>query len=327
VRDRRPRHDRRNGPGPEDADLGARLERALRGEHGDQHVDVARLLRNTRQATTKRTRTRRFTALAAAGVAAASIPVGLQIAQWSAPSAAPPASQVTSSPTPPPAEPTPSPRATGTPEAERVPGKSTRSPETDGPAATENSYDIPDAVAIPAEELPASMLVFDDFGQYPKIPTVAGQTCSEVRAERLPGPIAGRQWKWSEEASNRNDQWIVHLTVSGWRSGTAERALADVAKNTGACRFRAGEVTVATSDPLAWGGFGSAPDGMSAGYAVRLLKTDVIVAVTVTGPVDRKEALVIAERLAESASARALKAGVGKGGGRPSAAVPTVTVG
>src|SRR5690242_19841505 len=88
----RPRHDGRLAGGHEDAELGARLGRALREAHADEHVDVARLVRETRRATaTRRTKLRRFTVLAATGVAAASIPLGLELAQWSAPSAAPPA--------------------------------------------------------------------------------------------------------------------------------------------------------------------------------------------------------------------------------------------
>ena len=189
MRDRRPRHDGRL-PGPDDVALAGRLERALHDEHADAHVDVARLVRDTRQATTKRTRVRRFTVLAATGVAAASIPVGFQVAQWSAPSAAPPAGVAsTPTPAPPPTEKRPpSPSPTDVPATPKPGGAGAGDVkpwlELDGYADT--LYDIPD-LTIPAGAFPAPMESLDTYGQYRGIPAVGPVLCRRLRRTALSG--------------------------------------------------------------------------------------------------------------------------------------------
>jgi hypothetical protein len=316
VRDRRPRPDGRL-PGPDDVALADRLERALRDEHADTHVDVAQLVRATRQATTKPARVRRFTVLAATGLAAASIPVGLQVAQWSAPTAAPPAGVPTSSPSPePPPEtrpPTPSPAAVAAIPTSEPGGARTGDPKAwlalDGYADT--LYDIPD-LTIPAGAFPAPMASFDDFGQYRGIPTVTDQSCP-ADADEPPLPVAGRSWSWAEEASNRLDQYAIVLHVTGWAPGESAHGLADVAANTGNCRFGSdSELKQASLTDDGWTGWTRRPDGVYCGHAVRVLAGDVIVAVSVYSPVGRKDALKQAESLLDVAVDEARRAGVEK---------------
>jgi hypothetical protein len=259
-------------------------------------------------------RLRRFTVLAATGVAAASIPVGFQVAQWSGPSAAPPAGQPPAPSAVSPTTPTPSTAVPSQSPAARAGGA--RTGATGFPFVLKDFgqvlYDVPDEVAVPGDEFPVPMVLLSDLGQYRAIPTVPGQACNQTRFEKLPQPVAGRSWLWAEEPTNRLDQYTVALNVTGWQPGAAQRELANVAKDAGACRFGDAGARSVDADPDGWSGWSRRPDGIYSGYAVRRLDGDVIVAVSVDSPVSRKDALAAAQSLAVNAVARARNAGLDK---------------
>ena len=113
--------------------------------------------------------------------------------------------------------------------------------------------------------------------------------------------------------SNRLDQYSIVLNVTGWAPGESRRALADVAANTGYCRFGSdsGFAEASRTDD-GWNGSSRRPDGIYSGHAVRVLAGDVIVAVSVDSPVGRKDALSQAESLLDVAVDQAREAGAEK---------------
>jgi hypothetical protein len=311
VRDHGPRHDTSFA---DDAHLGARLERALRDEYGDQHVDVAQLLRETRVATTKRSRARRTSLIAATALAVAAVPVGLRLVQLSDRPAGTPAASVSASATP---DAPPTPTETPTPVATQLPapgvtpestGKGLRVPDLVLEGPDQVLFDIPDSVAIPRKELPVPMVNLLDLGQYRAVPTLPGQACSAARFERMPQPVAGRSWSWAEENSNRLDQRAVNLNVTGWRDGGAARELANVAKNAGACRFDPAVTQTGLTDER-WTGWRDGAAGTATAYAAQRVG-DVIVGIEVTSPEGAEDALATAERLAASTAKRVADAGI-----------------
>jgi hypothetical protein len=314
--DRRPRHDRRAASEgrqmPADAELGARLESALRDGLRDGHVDVAQLLRDTRQASTRRTRVRRVTMIAAAAVAVGVVPVSLQAARWmspppvtpgtgSAPVVSPPTTPPTPSVTPVPSE-QPSPSAT---QPRTLPSSGLVSPE-------KVLYEIPDGLAFARADFSIPMESSYDSGQYRRIPTVQGQACNEKRFDSLTQPVAGRAWTWAEENSNRLEQVTVDLNVTGWvGERTAELQLSAVRRDRGACRFDEALTEVSRS-ASGWVGATTRIDGIARAHAVRQVPGGVLVAVTVTDPAGEAAAVKTATMLAETAARRAESSGLTK---------------
>lgn len=321
MRSRRPRHDRGHDPRPAepvlpwetpgavaDAELGARLERALREGPGSGHVDVAQLLRGTRRATTKRARARRTAMIAAAAIAVGAVPVGLQTARWLSPPPVVPASgglATGSSPSVPPSHrPTPSvepPRTSPTSRAGAVLGND--------PNAV--LYEIPDSVAFGKEDLPASMSETLDLGHYRWIPTVQGQQCSDTRFERLEQPVAGRAWTWVDDAG-RPGELLVDLNVTGWASDKSALAqLTLVRRDTGACRF-AERISPMAAGNGSWVATGLRSDGTPRAFAATVVAGGLIVGVTVTDSASSQEAVKYATTLVQAAVRNLEKSGLTK---------------
>jgi hypothetical protein len=199
----------------------------------------------------------------------------------------------------------------------------------DGTLAVED-FDL----TIPAGAFPVPMASSDDFGQYRGVPTVGGQSCG-ADADEPPLPVAGRSWSWAEEASDRLDQYSIGLHVTGWAPGESARGLANLAANTGNCRFGSGsEFQEVSRTDDTWTGSSRRPDGVYSGHAVQVLAGDVIVAVSVDSPVGRKDALSGAESLLDAAVDRARRAGAEKllddavakaAGTKPAGTKPAVT--
>jgi hypothetical protein len=326
VRSRRPRHDRGHDPRPAapdlpwetpeavaDAELGARLERALREGPGSGHVDVAQLLRGTRQATTKRARVRRTAMIAAAAVAVGAVPVGLQTARWMSPEPVVPATGLTNGP-----DPTPSP--TATPSAPPTP---TAAPPQALPTSPFGrllrndpkafAYPIPDSVAFDQADLPVPMEQILDLGDYRWIPTVQGQECNEMLLQKLEQPIAGRSWTWlSDPAAGRKEQLEVQLSVTGWASErSAELQLGLVRRDAGACRF-AERVSTKAATVGTWLAVGARSDGVPRAYAAAVLPGGLVVAVTVTGTLGADDGLKTVDELLRVATRNVERSGLPK---------------
>jgi hypothetical protein len=331
VRNRRPRHDRGHDPRPDatnlpwespaavaDAELGARLERALREGPGSGHVDVAQLLRGTRQATTKRARARRTVMIAATAVAVGAVPVGLQTARWMSQPPVVPGTGLATGPTP-----TPTPTATPS----RPPEQTTQPPEAlptsrlgrplgDDPKAV--LYKIPDSVAFTATDFTSANLLVPmsavlNLGQYRWIPTVYGQECNETRLTKLEQPVAGRAWSWLGDAeSGRRDALQVELSVTGWASDkSAELQLALVRRDTGACRF-AHRVQPESSGERSWLAAATREDGVSQVYAATVVPGGLVVGLTITGSESPDEAVKSASTLIQVAVRNLERSGLTK---------------
>lgn len=327
MRSRRSRHDRGHDPRPAapdlpwetpeaaaDAELGARLERALREGPGSGHVDVAQLLRGTRQATTKRARVRRTAMIAAAAVAVGAVPVGLQTARWLSPEPVTPATGLSSGP-----DPTPSPTAPPTSRPMPSPASPRALPTGqlgavlgDDPKAF--LYRIPDSVAFDEADLPAPMELILDLGDYRWIPTVQGQQCNEARVRKLEQAVAGRSWAWvSDPASGRREQLEVRLSVTGWASTkSAELQLALIRRDAGACRFAERVSTVASTEGR-WLASGSRADGVPRAYAAAVVPGGLVVGVTVIGtPAGAVDGVKTADSLVQVATRNIERSGLPK---------------
>lgn len=295
--------------------LAARLGAAL--EHGlDEPVEVTGLLAGARTGARRIRRRRRAGVAVLAVLAAAAVPSGLdalgpheQAAQVaSAPTTPEPEVLATpSTPTNATTPPTPEPSVVAKP-----PVRSGDDPAagTATPWSTDVAYDIPDSVAFAADELPASLELHLDLGQYSRLPTVMGQSCQDPSIGGAE-PVAGRAWSWSQGASDSLHEVTVDLVVTGWREGTGPEAFTAMVEDTGSCRWMEpqhaqppGELTAAGDD--AWVAEASS-NGLAWGRAA-VRQGDVLVGVTVQHPdgpaaaaeLSRKLAVVAAGRLAET---------------------------
>lgn len=218
------------------------------------------------------------------------------------PSSPPPAPSPTGSPEPSPtAIPTPSTTAP-TPTASS-PSAVFTVPRSNDPKVV--AYRIPDAVSIPADQLPSAVTQQGDIGQYRWISQVDGQDCDDGSH---PLSIAGRNWSWFNPAASRKDV-AVDLSVTGYTTGTGRARFAELAANTGACRFtdpvKPQAMSVSGVDN-AWAAtrtFGTAEFGHAA-----VLVGDVIIGVTVQSPQGGQAAVELAEKLVLEAAQRAIAA-------------------
>lgn len=243
----------------------ALLERALHDRLADGSVDLPRLTAGTRRGI-RRARTRRYVTVAACtasvGVAVAAAPTGLAHLQRPAPNVVvtTPAASATAAPVP-----TPSP---------------TLGPDDPDWVA----YPIPDAVGFTRADLRRPMIDSYMSGQYRLQPTVDGQSCQDP-AITGPEPIAGRQWGWADEESNRPQRTVI-MIVTGWERGTGAARFTDLVEDTGACRWLLLQHPASTAgldgDDVWAASDEGGRHGLHGRAAVRL--GDVIVAVEVTDP-------------------------------------------
>jgi hypothetical protein len=96
------------------------------------------------------------------------------------------------------------------------------------------AYDVPDLDDAWDAALPAGLVTMSVGEQYRFSPTVPGQSCN---GDDGVDPVAGRQWMWAEEASNRLDQLVVDVAVTGWAEGTGDDALDDVRLDRADCSW------------------------------------------------------------------------------------------
>lgn len=263
----------------------------------DEHVDLPRLLQDTRRKA-HRARTRRRVALAtscAASVAAVvAVPTGLVRLQAAGGARRPASSSPTGSATM-----APTTRST-TPAPRPSPG--------DRPENV--AYPIPDGVGFTKADFPTPLLQVFDVGQYKLEPTVPGQSCQDPGTTGA-APVAGRQWNWAEEESNR-PQLSVALVVTGWAAGTGHARFEDVVRDSGTCRWFAAQAPASTqgmSADDAWAGSNTTAGQSFAHALVRV--GDVLVGVEVVDPRSRQSALALARRLAVLACRRVRAAHVG----------------
>ncbi|MEJ5887830.1 hypothetical protein WDZ16_05075 [Pseudokineococcus marinus] len=125
------------------------------------------------------------------------------------------------------------------------------------------AYEVPDLGATWAAALPAGQVGLGDLGQYRFQPTVPGQSCNGGSSS--PRSVAGRQWMWAEEDSDRLDQTTVELVVTGWPEGGGAAAFADVVEDDGHCTWyddvpSPADVAVPSADE-AWAGVRQSPVG------------------------------------------------------------------
>lgn len=310
---------------PEDSDdarLAARLDEALRIELDRGHVDVAQLLRNTRQAS-RRARLQRRALVAVAAVAVGAVPVAYQVLQpppadhgssvASGDATAPQRSGPTAAPSPSASEPLGRPKPTGPVPTTTKPGTQQEAPSDGVPAVppegggrvlkgpTDVLYKIPDSVAFDSGDLPVPMVSMDigGDGHYRNGPTVAGQECAGGIPESR-WPVTRRAWSWAEENSNRLDQLTVDQVVTGWNDSRA--AFNTMVNGTGSCRFDDWDIVRLT--PTRWEAYATS-NGLSLGWAVERLASEVIVAVTVYHPEGPAAAAQEASRLLDIAVERA----------------------
>ena len=314
MRSRRPRHDRGHDPRPTapglpwenpgalaDAELGARLEQALREGPGSGHVDVAQLLRGTRQATTKRARARRTALIAAAAVAVGAVPVGLQTARWMSPGPTVPGTSVATGP---------SPSGRPIPSAQPSQALPTSRFADLGDDPTAVAYEIPDEAAFARTDL--SIPLVQDLGQYRWIPVVQGQQCNDSRFRKLEQPIAGRSWIWAGVPAGGSAELQVDLNVTGWAGEkAADLQLGLVRRDLGACRFaeRISPVSTTSGD---WTAVGFGPDGKAQVHAVSVVSGGLIVGLTVTTAQGTELALTYAEKLVQTAARNLERSGLVK---------------
>ncbi|WP_088288470.1 hypothetical protein [Kineosporia sp. A_224] len=279
-----------------EAEVAARLERALAGGLDDGLVDVARLATGTR-AGIRRAAVRRRVAVAAATAAT------------SAPASAPNRSRSgTRTPDP----------STSVPAADAaVP------PPEQGPPATvvpltrvlgsdsglDVAYRVPRTVNYTARDFPRPLLQLLEVGDYRFVSVVSGQGCGTYTPARA--PVAANSWSWAEEDSNRSDQLTVTLTVTGWVPGTASGHFAEVVDNTGVCRWMEPPAPVSArrlvGDERWLATFGDASSGVVRA-AVRV--GDVIVSVEVHDPAGTASAVSLAAELTNLAAGRVQSSGL-----------------
>jgi hypothetical protein len=310
-------------PGPrelDDAELAARLSGALREELGREHVDVAGLLRATRQ-DTRRAKMRRRALVAVAAVAVLGIPVGIDAARSGLPSVpglgtpAAGGGDPTDLPTPTPTarpgeEPVPSSEATDPSGVNTSPGVVWRVPKDKVNDPDWQAYDIPDSIAFRTADLPKGMESIGDFEPYRQAPTVAGQGCGRIPSNRW--PLARREWSWSRGNTAAGERELtVQMVITGWNR--SEDAFAGVVSNTGACRFSDTYLLNREESPdtTVWLSERTSPEGLAYGFAAQRLPGEVIVAVTVIHPDGTAEAGALASKLADVAAQRVVAAQVG----------------
>ncbi|WP_337062011.1 hypothetical protein [Kineococcus sp. G2] len=231
---------------PEHHDVEDLLRRALERDVRTGAVDERALAAGTRTRIRRRHRRRRATWAVATLAALAAVPLTVQALPDGAVRTRPAASTTATEPGPTtaPADPTASPSSTptaappGTPAGTPATAPTVPAPPlpTSAPADPNAvAYDVPDLPGLVAA-LPAGQVLLSDVGQYANLPTVAGQGCSGAQID--PPQIAGRQWMWAEENSNRLDQTSVEAVVTGWAPGTGPEAFAHlVANDSRACGF------------------------------------------------------------------------------------------
>ncbi len=163
--------------------------------------------------------------------------------------------------------------------------------EDDHPWAV--AYEVPDTGARWSEALPEGLLPLGDIGQHRSQPTVPGQSCNGPSS----AAVAGRQWMWAEEDSNRLDQTSVSLVVTGWPTGTGPAAFADVRQDDGPCSWLDDvpvevDVHVPSGDED-WAGVRASPTGDGSEVLLGAARTgDLVVGVEVRPPGDGSAELV-----------------------------------
>ena len=288
----------------------ARLAELLGGalsEDVERPVDTARLTAGARRGA-RRIRRRRGAGVAVLAVLAlASVPAGQQLLET------PPASMDVASTPAPSTEPEILLRTAEPDDAGTLQTESPATPEPARPSDPSSAdepvqlislaapEEVPDDAVLPAEAFDRPLDLLNDLGNYPKVPTVAGQECGDSG----PFPTTGRSWMWAEENSNRLDQLQVDVVVTGWAGGGGTAAIQEVASNEGGCRFTdpvTPRTSVAEIGDGRWAGTQTV-NGLDKGFAVTQLG-DVLIAVSVTSPQGRDAAVAEAERLLPLAAER-----------------------
>ncbi|WP_432497445.1 hypothetical protein [Kineococcus auxinigenes] len=227
----------------DERDLEDLLRTALEQDVRTGAVDESALTTGTRTRIRIRHRRRRATWAVATLAALAAVPLTVQVLPDGAVRTRPAASPTAS----------PTQRSTGAPPTLAAPTPAASTPAVTTPAVTTPAvpstplpttapadpgavaYAVPDLPGLVAA-LPAGQVLLLDLGQYAKNPTVAGQRCGETPLD--PPQIAGRQWGWAQEDSNRLDQTSVEVVVTGWAPGTGPEAFAHlVANDSPTCGF------------------------------------------------------------------------------------------
>jgi len=309
-------------------DIENRLASALRAGL-DEPVPVTSLLQGARR---KATRIRRRRQVGAAGVAAitvAAAPFGVQSLLSGSPgdgathfASTPGPSTGIVTPTDAPPSPSPSDEPNVSP-SESVPSWEPPQPtepplQTDAAQQTEAptpqgepsrprfiSLAAPkafgDDIRLRSSDFDRRLQLTLDLGNYRKVAPVGGQECSSGDS----GASAGRVWQWAEENSNRQDQVSVTLTLTGWANGRGTQAIADVADDTGVCRWSPGTKEAPSLDLPGDGKWAATRtmNGLHQGFAVVELG-DVLVAVSVTHPDGEQAAVDEAKRLVVIAAGR-----------------------
>ncbi|WP_432488662.1 hypothetical protein [Kineococcus sp. SYSU DK018] len=222
---------------PEDHDVEELLRSALERDVRTGAVDETALTAATRSRLRHLHRRRRATWAVAAAAVLAAVPLTAQLLPDGSVRTRP-AAPVTSTAPGPTATPSSTPTTTPT---TTPPGTSagapagTPLPTTADPDPDVVAHEVPDLPGLVAA-LPAGQVLLLDLGQYAKNPTVAGQACGG--AAFRPPQIAGRQWGYAEESSNRLDQRSVDVVVTGWAPGTGPEAFGQlVANDSPTCGF------------------------------------------------------------------------------------------
>ncbi|HEX5533038.1 MAG TPA: hypothetical protein VFX33_04785 [Actinomycetales bacterium] len=303
------------------SDIESRLASALRTGLDDDPVPVTSLLQGARRKATRIRRRRQVGVAGVAAIAVAAAPFGVQTFLEGSPRDG--ATHIASSPGPStdvstPTDAPPSPSASDEPSAapsESVPSseppQQTEPPQTDAPTSSKEPSrprfislaapkSFPDDLGFRSSDLRPPLQLTLDLGNYRKVSTVSGQECV---AE--PGPSAGRVWQWAEENSNRLDQVSVALTLTGWANGRGTQAIADVADDTGVCRWSPGTKETKSGDLPGDGKWAATRtmNGLHQGFAVVELG-DVLVAVSVSHPDGEQAAVDEAKRLVVMAAER-----------------------
>ncbi|MCI2237003.1 hypothetical protein MO973_41145 [Paenibacillus sp. TRM 82003] len=234
---------------PDDRDVEDLLRSALERDVRTGAVDESALTTGTRTRIRRLHRRRRVTWAVATLAALAAVPLTVQALPDGAVRTRPAASATATEPEPTAATadptastPTATPRGTpatapGVPMTPlpAAPLPATPLPTTAPADPDAVAYDVPDLPGLVAA-LPAGQVLLLDLGQYAKNPTVSGQACGGSEIE--PPQIAGRQWGYAEEDSNRLDQTSVDVVVTGWAPGTGPGAFGHlVANDSRTCGF------------------------------------------------------------------------------------------
>ncbi|WP_298804691.1 hypothetical protein [uncultured Pseudokineococcus sp.] len=179
------------------------------------------------------------------------------------------------------------------------------------------AYEVPDVGATWSAALPDGQVGLGDLGQYRFQPTVPGQSCNGGSSS--PRSVAGRQWMWAEEDSNRLDQTTVGLVVTGWPEGGGPSAFADVVEDDGPCAWyddvpSPADVAVPSADE-AWAGVRRSPVGDGSVILLGAARTgDLVVGVQVQHPA-AGDADALTGRLLEAAVLELLAADPGGAAG------------